>query len=149
MFPQIIQETDYETIQFIESIYQGFDVFQDEIIVALEANKITFKSSSPEIFATVKVVSEAVYLNDASYTSPRIRTLVTTLTNVLHDCAEPIRMKRGQWPTRAYRVRTILEFLCNEEVLTIGSYSNGADDEERLYILDIESAQSSLFWSFP
>jgi hypothetical protein len=74
--------------------------------------------------------------------------LFTTLKRILTDLSEtdiPSVVRFGQFPTRAYARRTIVEFQFGQTVVVVDSFSNGPTNSERLYVLDIVHRNESFF----
>jgi hypothetical protein len=147
-FPQIIQATDYPTVQAIESLYEVLQTSgaPNAVWRKTEDGLRFWHGSRTE---TVRVSGDEVVIADRTFKDRNTATLFSTLIKTLSVFADrqDCRVLRFfQLGTRAYLRRTTIEFACLPEVLTLESYSNGPENPERLYVLDIVKDSESLQW---
>ncbi len=93
---------------------------------------------------------DSVSLETVRYEGKPVKILCQTLYHVLSDLSKSgstSSVQYAQFQTRAYRLRTIFEFRLRDNVVVLDCFSNGPDDLERLYVLDIEPSKDSLFWN--
>ncbi len=151
-YPQVIQGHDYQTIMAIEAL------FVDLIKLGKDGNKfvagtgaITFKSITNELRTLIVHIPDekSVTFGGVTYKDPKTVMLFSTLSKVLGSVSNNTKcngVKYQQFPTRAYKTQTIIEFDCGKQVIVVGSLSNGPEDNERLYVLDIVEREESFFW---
>ncbi len=131
-YPQIIQNSDYATIEAIETLY-------------VETSKV-----GKDSMACNAIVDSIVPKSTKDSKKENTVTLFTTLKKILSDLSAKIKcagVRADQFPTRAYQKRTAIDFDFGENIVELDSLSNGPNDEERLYTLDIVSRKDSLFYS--
>jgi hypothetical protein len=147
-FPQIIQATDYPTVQAIESLYESLQT-AGAPNAAWRATADGLRIWHSTRMETVRVSGDEVVIADHTFKDRNTVTLFSTLTKILsvfadrQDCHV---LRFFQLRTTAYLKRTIIEFACLPEVVRVESYSNGRDDSERLYVLDIVKDSESMQW---
>lgn len=84
-----------------------------------------------------------------SFSSDKTVALFSTLRRLLADLSQAHAcavVRFDQFTTRAYKRRSILEFDLGPTVVVVDAFSNGRDNEERLYILDAVERKDSFFW---
>ncbi|HLQ27156.1 MAG TPA: hypothetical protein VK138_14930 [Acidiferrobacterales bacterium] len=151
-YPQIIQGFDYQTIKAIESLFATLSKLgKDEVTFTVENMAIIFKSTNKEPRSlSVRISDEkSVSIGDAAYKERNTVVLFSTLLMVLADVSTNAKctgVKYDQFSTRGYKRRTIIEFDCDTKVIAVDSLSNGRDDDERLYVLDLVGRKESFFW---
>jgi hypothetical protein len=147
-FPQIIQASDYPTVQAIESLY--------EKLQTAGAPNATWRTTADGLrlwhdtrMETVRVSGDEVVIADRTFkdrnTAIFFSTLIKTLS-VFADRQDCHVLRFNQFGTRTYSRRTIIEFACLPEVLTVESHSNGPGNSERFYVLDIVKDSESMLW---
>jgi hypothetical protein len=97
----------------------------------------------------VRVSGDEVVIADRTFRDRNTTTLFSTLIKTLSvfaDRPDCHVLRFTQFRTAAYLRRTIVEFACLPEVLRVESHSNGPDDSERLYLLDIVKDSESIQW---
>jgi len=130
-YPQVIQNSDYATIEAIETFY-------------VEINKIGKDSTA------CKAIVDSIILKSVNSKNENTVTLFTTLKKILSDLSAKHKcsaVRADQLSTRAYKKRTVLDFDFGDNIVELDSLSNGPNDEERLYTLDIVSRKDSFFYS--
>lgn len=139
-FPQIIQANDYGTIQAIETLEDTFGPHEFETMSC---------GTIMHVFTVRDVRVPYVVVGAIPYRSKDTVVLFKTLERVFaglsrtHSCDGT----RGEHhPSRAYRRITTIEFDFGANVLELSSLSNGSDDPERLYVLDVIPRNQSFFW---
>ncbi|MGC2423972.1 MAG: hypothetical protein WA666_06420 [Nitrospirota bacterium] len=150
-FPQIIQATDYATIEGIETLYDELKKFrEDKISCEAGRESIIFKQGGTDSKVIVNIpLNGPVIIGHKSYSGQHEIKLFATLNSLLTDLSkkrECAGIKYDQFPTRAYKKRTIIEFDFSPQVVTLEAFSNGPKDEERLYILDLVDRKESFFF---
>ncbi|MGO9137276.1 MAG: hypothetical protein ACLP9S_04745 [Syntrophales bacterium] len=151
-FPQIIQETDYNTIALIESLFTKLKrVGNGDISCEVSKDSIVLK---PSDVSSAKIVIGAptkgpVTIGGHSYKGKKEISLFTTMRKLLDELSKQrlcAGIKYDQFQTRAYEKRTILEFDFGPQIVVLEAFSNGPRDEERLYVLDLVDRNESYFW---
>ena len=152
---QNIQDSDYRTIAFIEDLYASLSkLSQDSSNCSVQVTEIIFVSprDTENRFILKLSTPEGVSLDGKLIVGQKPIEFFRALHNALSDSSRShtIEIVRyAQFPTRAYKKRTIIEFKLADRVVTIDAFSNGPKDEERWYILAIEPLSESFFWSRP
>ena len=159
-FPQIIQASDYETIQAIESLYAAIirtggadslrDVSREPLQISASDTAIVLTSSVTE--TSMLVADAVVTIDGTAYTAPATVTLFKTLRRVLLDAGGAFPAtgaKVTQYQTRAYQKLTTIEFGYGPVVVSLVGLSNGPANTERLYVLDAVASADSLLWRRP
>lgn len=129
VYPQIIQANDYETIVTIEAYFQELN-----------------NGKSGEVSCSIATSA----IGKIKITERNSEYLFTTLNEKLTEYAKTkscILVKFDQFQTRAYEKRTIIEYGFGKDVIVLDAYSNGPQDEDRLYVLDAIKSDHSFFWS--
>jgi hypothetical protein len=152
-YPQIIQASDYTTIEAIEALYQEISKLgKDAVSCKTNSDSIilnSIKDSKKYVF--IKIPDKrSITIDSHSYLDQNTVTLFTTLKKILSDLSTKSKcldVRVNQFPTRAYKQRTILDFDLGRNIVELDSFSNGPNDEERLYTLDIVSPKESFFYS--
>jgi hypothetical protein len=152
---QVMQAFDYDTIQFIESMYAVIrEVGTGEVNCVVGKAEVTFCSAEkPSKQATLKTTEQGnIEFNGQLVTHRDTIQLCGTLLRILSDLST-VRPCTGialdQFATRAYKRRTILEFNFGDRVAVIEGFSNGPSDDERLYLLDLIDPSKSFFFAKP
>ncbi len=151
-YPQVIQGHDYQTIIAIESLFVDITKLgKDRSNFVVGNGAITFKSITNELMTLVVHIfdKKSVAFGDVAYKDPNTVMLFSTLSKMLDSVSENTKcngVKYQQFSTRAYKTRTIIEFDCGKQVIVVDSFSNGPEDDERLYVLDIMERKKSFFW---
>lgn len=131
-YPQVIQNSDYATIEAIETFY-------------VEISKVGKDSTA------CKAIVDSIILKSINNSkNENTVTLFTTLKKILSDLSAKHKcssVRADQLSTRAYKKRTVLDFDFGDSIVELDSLSNGPNDEERLYTLDIVSRKDSFFYS--
>jgi len=155
-YPQILQRKDYPTIAFIEAWYKKLSAIaparalRATASAALDRGALVIRSQT-ETKTTVSLRMEGeerVLLGDRRFEDPAIVTLCSTLLKIFADLekSEKCRQVRfTQFGTRTYRRRTLIAFDFGLRVLEIDCHSNGPNDDERLYILDLIDRKEAYF----
>lgn len=152
-FPQIIQETDYPTIEAIEGLLAELRKLPNgDISCAIAKESISLKRRSGrggEVLISVPQ-DGPVSISGRPYKSKNTLALFDTLKKVLADLSAKTPcagVKYDQFATRAYKKRTIIEFDFGSQIVVIDAFSNGPRDDERLYVLNLIARKDSFFWS--
>ncbi len=152
-YPQIIQASDYATIEAIEALYQEISKLgKDPVSCKTNNDSIilnSIKDSKKEVFIKIPD-KKSITIGNHSYLDQNTATLFATLRRILSDLSaknKSLGVQVNQFPTRAYKKRTILDFDFGKNIVELDSFSNGPNDEERLYTLDIVSPKESFFYS--
>jgi hypothetical protein len=151
-YPQVIQGHDYQTIIAIESLFVYLSKLgKDRNKFVAENGAITFKSITNELRTLVVHIldKKSVAFGGVAYKDTNTVMLFSTLSKILDNVSKNTKcngVKHQQFPTRAYKIRTIIEFDCGKQVIVVDSFSNGPEDDERLYVLDIVERKKSFFW---
>jgi len=151
-YPQIIQASDYSTIEAIEALARELEKLGDaEVSWETGGTSILFKHPrDPGLDIAVDVPEKGpVSVAKRSYPADNTIVLFRTLKKVLMDLSTTTKGYRARFdhfPTRAYEKRTIVEFDCGPKIVVLESFSNGPGDGERLYILDVVARTESYFW---
>lgn len=138
-FPQIIQSTDYPTIEAIEFLYDLLrKVGSDErTTVVSSKGSLQFGHGKQGV---VGITGGEVSLDGKVFKEKEVRTLFSTLKKILDtvSVSSPCHeVQFSQFGTRAYATRTVIEIGCLPHVILLESDSNGPHDDERLYVLDL------------
>jgi hypothetical protein len=151
-YPQIIQEYDYTTIEAIEALYSEINKL-GKVVILCETDKksIILKQTgdSPHEVVIGVLDNGPITIRNHSYGRRNTVVLFTTLKKVLADLLNRQKcagIQADQFPTRAYKKRTILAFDFGQNIVEVDSLSNGPKDEERLYTLDLVNRKDSFFW---
>ncbi len=154
-FPQVIQAGDYETIQFIELMYTTIrELGTGKINCMVGKTNVTFSSVKMFRGQAILMVPEIgnVQFNGQVVTNADTVQLCRKLLKMLSNLSK-VRPCNGvalnQFSTRAYKQRTIIEFNFSDRVVAIDCLSNGPNDNERLYTLDLVEPSESFFFSAP
>ena len=131
-FPQIIQDDDYATIVAIETLY-------------VEISKIgkDLKAHKPQVDLLIQKSIKGSK-------NKKTVTLFTTLNKILSDLSAKNKcagLRIEQFPTNAYKKRTVIDFDCGANIVALDSSSNGPNNEERLYTLDIVNRKESFAYA--
>lgn len=151
-YPQIIQAQDYKTIQSIESLFSGLSKLGEEgIDFDIRSNALIFKLKNNKAKSVVVETSDSkkVSINNVHYSRSNTRLLYATLIKVLSDLSAESKCEAvafTQHPTKAYKKRTIIEFKYGAKVVDLDCFSNGPNNPERLYVLDLIDTKDSYFW---
>jgi hypothetical protein len=150
-YPQIIQAHDYATIKSIESLFTALSniTSKDTLEGDVADNTITFRSTTTRNTVTIRTHEDNVTINRAKFSSGPTLALYTTAIRVLTDLSKGSKCKAvmfSQFRTRAYKRRTVIEFNFGPRVVVLDSFSNGPQDDERLYTLDLVDESNSFFW---
>lgn len=131
-FPQIIQDDDYATIVSVETLYSEISKVGKDL-----------KASKPQVdLLILKTIKGSK--------NKKTVTLFTTLNKILSDLAAKNKcagLRIDQFPTSAYKKRTVIDFDCGANIVELDSFSNGPNNEERLYTLDIVKRKESFSYS--
>ena len=151
-YPQIIQASDYPTIEAIEALFRDLKKLgDDELSCETRATTIILKrrnGANPGVVITVAENVPASF-GQRRYLARETIALFTTLKRILTDLSRTTNcssVRFDQFGTRAYKKRTIMEFDFGAAIVAVDSFSNGPHDGERLYILDIIDRKDSYFW---
>jgi hypothetical protein len=152
-YPQIVQRDDYATIQFIEAWYQSLALlappdkgrgFWTQLECDVSPDGLIFHSKVRGKDLRVRRHESNTYIGQQRFSNPATVLLFTTCMKVLADTGEPkLKLRFTQFRTRS------LEFSVGPRILVIDSFSNGPKNEERLYILDLDTVKESLLWAAP
>lgn len=151
-YTQVIQGHDYQTIIAIESLFVDLSKLGKDGNKFVAGNgAITFKSITNELRTLVVHIPDekSVTFGGVAYKDPNTVMLFSTLSKILAIVSKNTKCndaKYQQFPTRAYKTRTIIEFDCGKQVIAVDSLSNGPEDDERLYVLDLVDRKESFFW---
>lgn len=152
-YPQIIQASDYATIEAIEALYREINKLgKDAISCKTNVDSIilnSVKDSKKEVFIKISD-KRPITIGSHSYLDQNTVTLFTTLKKILTDLSAKNKcsgVQVNQFSTRGYKKRTVLDFDFGKSIVELDSFSNGPNDAERLYTLDIVSPKESLFFS--
>jgi hypothetical protein len=152
---QVMQAFDYDTIQFIERMYTAIrEIGTDTVNCVAGKAEVTFRSTEePSRKATLKTTEQGnIEFNGQMVAHKDTIQLCGTLLRIFSDLSM-VRPCTGiaidQFPTRAYKRRTILEFRFGDRVVVIDGFSNGPSDDERLYVLDLIEPSESFFFAKP
>jgi beta-lactamase regulating signal transducer with metallopeptidase domain len=147
-FPQIIQASDYPTVQAIESLYEKLQSpGAPNSRWSRIADGLQFEHGAR--MNTLSVSGDQVVIADRTFNDRNTATFFSTLIKTLSvfaDRPDCHALRSFQLRTRAYLRRTIIEFACLPEVVTVESAANGPENSERLYVLDIVKDSESLLW---
>ena len=157
-WPQIIQNGDYPTIRFIEAWYGEVSAiaprqdFRITVDAELEGEAIRFhaRGSHRKTLLIRPQGGNIILVGDRRFTNEATRILYATLIKVLTDLTREEKCREVrfvQYGARAYKKQTHIGFDFGARVLEIASLSNGPDNDERLYILDLVERKYSFFWS--
>ena len=158
-FPQIIQGLDYSSIEAIEDFYRllestgtgSANSFGRSTVWSDAPDGLSFKGTV-DGSVRLQIQTGRITIGKDVFEQEKTVLLFSTFLKALNAFAGPDcrGVKFTSLGTRAYKNRTVIEFGCSGEVLTLESFSNGPNVEERLYVLDIIKEQESLmFGTFP
>jgi translation initiation factor IF-1 len=152
-YPQIIQASDYATIEAIEALYQEISTLGKDTLSCKTNNDSiilnSIKDSKKEVFIKIQD-KKPITIGNHSYQDQNTVALFTMLKKILSDLSAKNKcsgVQIDQFSTRAYKKRTVLDFDFEANIVEIDSLSNGANDEERLYTLDIVNRKESFLYS--
>ena len=156
-YPQILQRNDYPTIAFIEAWYKKLSAMaparalQATASAELDRGALVIRSQTKTkaIVALRMEGAARVLLGERPFDEPAIATLCSTLLKIFADLEKSEKCRQVsfiQFGTRTYRRRTLIAFDFGPRVLEIDCHSNGPNDDERLYILDLIERKESYFW---
>jgi hypothetical protein len=151
-YPQIIQASDYPTIDAIEALFRDLKKSgDDEMSCETGATTITLKRRNDANLGVLISVPEKgpASVGEQHYLARETIVLLTTLKRILTDLSKTTscsRVRFDQFGARAYKKRTIIEFDFGAAIVLVDSFSNGPHDGERLYVLDIIDRKDSYFW---
>lgn len=150
IYPQIIQAFDYESIEAIEVLASSLaKMGEDESIESqVEGSKILFTSKGK--ISVVQIGDNLVNVHGKKFSAKPTRVLFTTLKRLLEDLSTEGQIRHvrsSQWTSRGYSRHTRVEWNVPPNVVSLHGASNGPNDEERLYVLDLVSAKESYFWN--
>jgi hypothetical protein len=138
-FPQIIQASDYPSIESIEALYDLLNKVGKDEKTTLQLLDGSLQFGSDRV-GMVTLTPGQVSIGEKKFKNNEVWVLFTTLKKVLDAVSKTSpchEVQFTQFGTGAYHFRTVIEFGCQPHVVTLESDSNGPDDEERLYILDL------------
>ncbi len=156
-FPQIIQRTDYETIQAIEALYaeleridgtsHSYEIGDEQpLFAAAQSDGILLRGRKDVTtigIATGGATLAGKRLNQT--TSELFATLQRVLVSLASDFpAAGVRATR--YGARSYRSITRIEFAFPPLVVQLDGMSNGKGNRERLYVLDVDRVTDSFLW---
>jgi hypothetical protein len=147
-FPQIIQASDYPTIEAIEALAHDMNV-QRSAVACASGKVLELRSSEANQSILILVRNGRVSFSGHEYSNDKTLALFSTLQRILGDLSPTpcVATRADQFATRAYKRRSILEFDLGSTVLVVDALSNGPDNDERLYILDTVQRNESFFWA--
>lgn len=151
-YPQIIQADDYETIQFIEAFFTALSKLGNEgVNCAVDRHNLTFtsKNNLERKIIIRQSDSKTILIDKKRFANRNTVILYSTIVKIMSDISKKggcSAVEFSQFPTRAYKKRTIIEFNCGARVLVIDSFSNGTKNDERLYVLDLVDPKESYLW---
>lgn len=161
-FPQIIQRYDYPTIAFIESLHRSLIKMSEGVQAPgrfgyavdceVSANALTFRCTrNPKRAVVIRRNKDktAILVRHTRFTNQPTIVLCSTLLTVLDDLEGKGRCRGVRvvhFGTGAYRRRTTIEFDLGAEIAVIDCFSNGPQNEERVYILDVIPRSDSLLF---
>jgi len=162
-FLQVIQSSDYPTIEFIGSLYRPLNRVSSEehhpkefgsaLSCEITETSLTFRAKDAGKTKTVTVAKkgqQSTTIGKVPFTNPATQVFFSALLTIVTDLVKttPCREVRfTQFGTRAYKRRTIIEFDFGAQVVVIDCFSNGPKNDERLYVLDVVARRESMFWS--
>jgi hypothetical protein len=152
-FPQVIQEFDYDTIKFIESLYAAVHKLGTAgISCAVGKGAVTFKSAKngAQRVSLKQIAQGTIDFNGRLIETKNTVQLTTSLIAILSDLSAGGPCKGiglVQFGTRTYKRRTILEFNFGSRVVVVESASNRPGSDERIYILDLIEPSESFFFA--
>ena len=147
-FPQIIQASDYPTIEAIEAMVHDMNAHQS-VLACASGKGVELRSSDSGRPLLIRVRDGlTVSLSGHTYSNDKTLALFSTLRRILGELSPTpcVAARADQFGTRAYKRRSILEFDLGSTVLVIDAFPNGPDDDERLYIFDTVQRTESFFW---
>jgi hypothetical protein len=143
-FPQIIQADDYATIRAIETLERTLHLsFLETISCEKLIHVVTVVRNGPEQF---------VLIGSSKYSSDDTIVVFETFERIVADLTRRHSCDGGRaehHAARAYRRITIIDVDFGPNVVELESLSNGPDDSERLYVLDVVPRKESFFWFRP
>ena len=156
-YPQILQRRDYRTIIFIEAWYKELSALAPARALPataraeMDQGALVIGSRTEAQTAVALRVDEKnrVLLGGRAFDDPAIAILCSTLLKIFSDLEKSDKCRQvsfAQFATRTYRRRTLIAFDFGPRVLELDCHSNGPDDDERLYILDLIDRSESYFW---
>jgi hypothetical protein len=156
-YPQILQRHDYSTIVFIEAWYKKLSALGPAgklpatARAELDRGALVIRSATgtKTTIALRMEGNDRVLLGDRTFEDPAIAVLCSTLVRIFSDLERSEKCRQisfTQFGTRTYRKRTLIVFDFGPRVIEIDCQSNGPDDDERLYILDLIERSESYFW---
>lgn len=158
-YPQILQRRDYRTITFIEAWYKKLSALAPArplpatARAEMDHGALVIRSRTEAQTAAALRVDDKnrVLLGDRPFDDPATAILCSTLLKIFSDLEKSEKCRQvsfAQFPTRTYRRRTLIAFDFGPRVLEIDCHSNGPEDDERLYILDLIDRSESYFWPY-
>ena len=156
-YPQILQRRDYRTITFIEAWYKKLSALAPAGALSptaraeMDRGALVIRSRTEAQTAVTLQVEEEnrVLLGGRPFHDPATAILCSTLLKIFSDLEKSEKCRQvsfTQFATRTYRRRTLIAFDFGPRVLEIDCQSNGPEDDERLYILDLIDRAESYFW---
>jgi hypothetical protein len=154
-FPQIIQGEAYPTIAAIEAWYEAIAGSpkhepwgEEEPFKGVTTGRGAIVSSRKRSVELV-VKSDALAIDSRTYYDETTRDLFSSLSRLLGDLETtfgPARVKGTRYTNSAYRDVAVVEFCYPPLVVALSALSNGANNPERLYVLDLIEQNDSLLW---
>jgi hypothetical protein len=148
--PSIIDGYDYPTIESIEHLCRALEKIgpNKSLSYKMLESGIQFYSRNHKSLL-LNIQNGSVKIGNEEFKTDKqiifFRTLFKTLSVVTKGRSK-CEARFSADPTGAYQQRTVIEFNISPEVVVLNCFSNGPDDEERLYGLDIDKEKNSTFW---
>ena len=93
--------------------------------------------------------ADRVVIGSRTYRESTTRDLFSSLSRLLGDLETtfgPAGVKGTRYTNSGYRDVVVVEFCYPPRVFAVSALSNGADNSERLYVLDLVKQNDSLLW---
>lgn len=156
-FPQIIQRSDFETIEAIEALYveleridgvsRAYEVGEEQpLSVTAQSDEILFRGRQD--VTSVRITSDRAFLA-GKHLNPTTAELFATLQRVLVSLANDFRatgVRATRYGARSYRSITRIEFAFPPLVVQLEAMSNGRGNPEHLYVLNVDRVAESFLW---
>ena len=147
-YPQIIQATDMPTIEAIENIVAEIHKLPKGPVTCSYDNGVVTLQSGGEIFDISTFDNYEVVMEEKHYRDRNAVVYFNTLIRMVRDLSKTgeCRVRFGEFATRAYKTRTVVDFAFGPQVIELDAYSNGPNDDERLYTLDLVNRKGSFYF---
>jgi len=159
-YPQIIQKTDYPTINFIETLYSKLHLaaaadakvtFGQTIDSELGPDGLRFhpKNEKSNVVLLKKTDEQVILVNNQRFAEKATVLFYSALVSIVADFTQEFgkcqQVRFVQFGTRAYKKRTVIEFDFGQKIVAVDSDASDPQSDERLYILDVIDRDHSMF----